>query len=60
MGKRMKRGVFRTATGKPFNADVNGAYTIVTDVVPDAFGKGRAGVVGHPVGLALQNRQHVA
>ncbi len=25
-------------------------------VVPDAFGKGRVGVVVHPVGLALRNR----
>jgi hypothetical protein len=29
-------------------------------VVPNAFGNGRAGVVVHPVGLALQNRRHVA
>ncbi|HEX8982113.1 MAG TPA: transposase [Ktedonobacterales bacterium] len=60
LGKRVKRGIFRTATGKRFNADVNGAYNIITKVVPDAFGNGRAGVVVHPVRLCLADRQHVA
>jgi hypothetical protein len=43
--------------GKPVNADVNGAYTIIANVAPDAFGKGRAGVV---VRHTRQNRRHVA
>jgi putative transposase len=60
VGKRVKRGLFRTETGKQCNADVNGAYNMIVKVVPNAFGNGRAGVVVHPVGLALQNRQHVA
>lgn len=60
MGKRVKRGLFRTATGKQFNADVNGAYNIITKVVPDAFGNGRAGVVVHPVRLCLTDRKRVA
>jgi putative transposase len=59
-GKRVKRGLFVSATGRQINADINGAYNMIGKVVPDAFGKGRAGVVVHPVGLALRNRQHVA
>jgi putative transposase len=60
LGKRVKRGLFRTATGRQINADVNAAYNIITKVVPKAFGNGRAGVVVHPVRLALANRKHVA
>jgi putative transposase len=57
VGKRVKRGVFLTATGRRFNADVNGAYNMIVKVVPDAFGNGRAGVVVHPVRLNLANRK---
>jgi putative transposase len=60
VGKRIKRGLFVSATGRQINADVNGAYNMIVKVVPDAFSKGRAGVVVHPVGLALRNRDHVA
>ena len=63
IGKRVKRGLFRTAAGMNVNADVNGAYNIITKVVPNAFGdmgNGRAGVVVHPVRLALMNRKCVA
>lgn len=65
-GKRVKRGLFRTATGRPINADVNGAYNIILKVVPNAFGNfgtggnGRVGVVVHPVRLALANWKHMA
>jgi hypothetical protein len=48
------------AAGRRLNADVNGAYTMIRKVVPDAFGnggKGRAGVVVHPVRLDLANRR---
>jgi putative transposase len=62
-GKRVKRGLFVTATGRCVNADVNSAYNMLAKVVPNAFGddgNGRGGVVVHPVRLALRNRQHVA
>jgi len=64
VGRRVKRGLFRSASGRLINADVNGAYNIITKVVPDAFGdigtrgNGRAGVVVHPVRLGLANRNH--
>jgi putative transposase len=57
VGKRMKRGVFVTATGRRVNADVNASYNILRKVVPNAFGNGRAGVVVHPVRLNLANRK---
>ena len=51
-GKRIKRGLFRTADGRRINADVNGAYNIIRKAIPNAFGNGKAGVVVHPVGIA--------
>ncbi|WIG60143.1 MAG: transposase [Ktedonobacterales bacterium] len=61
VGRRVKRGLFVSATGRKVNADVNGAYNMIAKVVPNAvFRNGRAGVVVHPVGLALRNREHVA
>jgi putative transposase len=52
VGKRIKRGLFRTADGRRINADVNGAYNILRKAIPNAFGNGKAGVVVHPVGIA--------
>jgi putative transposase len=59
-GRRVKRGLFVSAAGRKINADVNAAYNMIAKVVPNAFGNGRAGVVVHPVGLALRNRMHAA
>ena len=47
-GRRVKRGLFKTATGTLINADVNGAYNIITKAFPNAF-EGIEGVVVHPV-----------
>ncbi|HVU67826.1 MAG TPA: transposase [Ktedonobacteraceae bacterium] len=52
-GKRVKRGLFRSATGKQYNADVNGSYNIIRKVAPDAFGQGSSGCVVHPTSLAV-------
>jgi putative transposase len=57
-GTRINRGLFRASTGVCLNADVNGAYNILRKVVPDAFGNGIAGVVVHPIRIALMNRPH--
>jgi putative transposase len=59
-GRRVKRGLFVSATGRRINADVNGAYNRIAKVVPNAFGNGRGGVVVHPVRLALRNHEHAA
>jgi putative transposase len=56
-GRRVKRGLFVTASGQHLNADVNGAYNMIVKVVPNAFGNGRAGAVVHPVRLCLANRR---
>lgn len=48
-GRRIKRGLFRSATGKLINADLNGALNIIRKVIPAAFGEGIEGVVVHPV-----------
>src|SRR5262249_8126373 len=55
VGKRVRRGVFRASDGHCLNADVNGAYTILRKVVPNAFGNGIGGLVVHPVRIALMN-----
>ena len=47
-GKRVKRGLFKSSTGKVCNADVNGSYNILKKAIPDAFSKGIEGVVVHP------------
>ena len=49
LGKRVKRGLFRSADGRHINADVNGSYNIVRKVAPDAFEQGSRGCVVHPV-----------
>lgn len=56
IGKRISRGLYRSARGIIINADVNGAYNIVKKAIPKAFAKvdadGIEGVVGlHPVRL---------
>lgn len=48
LGKRVKRGLFRSATGQLINADLNGAYNIIRKAIPAAFGEGIEGVVVHP------------
>ncbi|WP_129678441.1 RNA-guided endonuclease TnpB family protein [Candidatus Chloroploca sp. Khr17] len=52
VGRRIKRGLFRTRDGRLINADVNGAYNIIRKAIPNAFSNGIEGVVGHPVGSA--------
>jgi putative transposase len=59
-GKRVKRGLFVTATSRRINADVNASYNMIAKVVPNAFGNGREGVVVHPVRLNLANRRLAA
>ena len=57
-GKRVKRGLVRASDGRRINAEVNGAYNILRKGVPDVFGNGRAGVVVHPVRIALAHGPH--
>ena len=50
LGKRVKRGLFRTATGRRINADVNGSLNIIRKAIPNSFGQGIEGVAVRPVG----------
>ncbi|MEH6946441.1 RNA-guided endonuclease TnpB family protein [Bacillus sp. JJ634] len=45
-GKRIKRGLYKSAKGILMNADVNGAYNIIRKVVPNAFANGIEGLNG--------------
>ncbi|NTV65701.1 MAG: transposase [Oscillochloris sp.] len=55
-GRRVRRGLFRTASGRLVHADVNAAYNQIVNVAPHAFGPGRSGAVVAPVRIALTNR----
>ena len=52
-GRRVKRGLYKSKSGKQINADVNGSYNILRKVAPDAFCKGVEDVVVHPVPLQV-------
>jgi putative transposase len=52
LGKRVRRGLFRSAQGRLINADVNGAGNIVRKCEPNAFTRVKAdGVGGCVIGL---------
>lgn len=53
-GRRIHRGMFRSATGKLINADLNGAYNIILKVAPSAFANGVEDVAVHPVVLTIK------
>lgn len=53
MGTRVHRGLFRSAGGRIFNADINGAFNIIRKVAPNAWRNGVEGVVVHPVKITL-------
>jgi IS605 OrfB family transposase len=51
LGKRIKRGLFKSAQGILINADVNGACNIIRKSEPNAFTRVKADGVGGCVGL---------
>lgn len=55
VGKRIHRGLFRSAKGTLINADVNGSYNILRKSKPKAFVDGVEGVVVHPVIVKIIN-----
>jgi IS605 OrfB family transposase len=50
-GKRVKRGLYQSSSGKLLNADVNGSYNIIRKVKPDVFDQGLKGLPFSPVTL---------
>lgn len=56
IGKRIKRGLFRSGNGILINADVNGSYNILCKCKPNSFTvDGVMGVVVHPVIIKITN-----
>jgi len=53
LGRRIKRGLFRSQLGTLINADVNGSYNIIRKVAPAAFEPGCSGWAVHPVPLSV-------
>ncbi len=52
-GKRIKRGLYRSAVGRSINADLNGAYNIMRKEFPEAYSDGILGFAVHPLRLAV-------
>jgi putative transposase len=48
-GRRIKRGLFRSGTGRLINADINAAFNIIRKAVPNAFADGIEGVAVRPL-----------
>jgi putative transposase len=49
LGRRVQRGLFRAADGRLIQSDVNAALNIIKKAIPDAFGRGWAGIAVCPV-----------
>src|SRR5262249_54387526 len=56
-GKRVKRGLYRAATGRRVNADVNGAYNTIRKVLPHSFGQGIAGTAVCPLRMPVRTKR---
>jgi putative transposase len=53
-GKRIKRGMYKSKSGRKVNSDVNGSYNIMRKVVPNVFtDNGIEGAAVHPIRLAV-------
>ncbi len=57
VGKRVKRGLFRAATGVLLNADINASYNILRKFAPEAFANGMSTCVLRPAPLRLPDRR---
>jgi IS605 OrfB family transposase len=55
LGKRIKRGLFRSKDGNLINADVNGSYNILRKSKPNVFTDGLQGIVVCPIIIAIMN-----
>lgn len=54
VGKRIKRGLFRTGKGMLVNADINGSYNIMKKAIPNAFANGIEVVGVQPLCLHIK------
>jgi putative transposase len=53
MGKRIKRGIFRSKDGILMHADLNAVYNIIRKAVPEAFADGIEGIGLYPRSLSI-------
>jgi putative transposase len=53
MGKRIKRGVYRSSNGTLIRADINAVYNIITKAIPEAFADGIEGIGLYPRSLSI-------
>jgi putative transposase len=53
MGKRIKRGIFRSKDGILMHADLNAVYNIIKKAVPEAFADGIEGIGLYPRSLSI-------
>ncbi|MEG3848263.1 transposase [Microcoleus sp. herbarium19] len=47
-GKRIKRGLYKTSTGRLINSDINASYNILRKAIPNAFSDGIGSCVVQP------------
>ncbi len=57
VGKRVKRGQFRSATGSVLNADVNGSYNIMRRAAPRVVAQGTSSFLLTPTFLSFPDRK---
>jgi putative transposase len=53
MGKRIKRGIFRSKDGILMHADLNAVYNIIRKAVPEAFADGIESIGLYPRSLSV-------
>ena len=54
VGKRAKRGVFRSSDGILIHADLNAVYNIIRKAIPEAFVNGIEGIGLYPRSLSIR------
>lgn len=59
IGRRIKRGIFKTGKGILINADVNGALNIIRKATPKAFADGVEGVGLHPKRCLITSFEYI-
>ncbi len=53
-GKRIKRGIFRSANGTLIHADLNASYNIIKKAIPEAFANGIEDIGLYPGSLSIK------
>ena len=55
LGKRIKRGVFKSSNGKLIHADLQASYNIIKKAIPEAFANGIEGIGLYPSSLSIKD-----